>query len=199
MQVLVKSLWKSTFSNSAWKHLANFSKTSPSVFYKGWSWSLAAKCKSLSGAFRNQLFRIRLGSTWPTFPKWLQAYSIRLDLGACLQNAGPCQEPLEINFFPFGLETLFQNAPSTFYAAGSWSLAWIEFATCCSLYNGRNNPGWRRQGSLTSPNHLQIKVNFYFLGVILHGRSNPGLISPPLKHTPKTPAFQHFSHPQKQG
>ena len=133
MQVLVKSLWKSTFSNSAWKHLANFSKTSPSVFYKGWSWSLAAKCKSLSGAFGNQLFPIRLGSTWPTFPKWLQVYSIRLGLGAWLQNAGPCQESLEINFFQIGLEALgqlFQIAPRA-YSIRVGLGAWLQNAGLC--------------------------------------------------------------------
>ena len=54
------------------------------------SWSLAAKCKSLSGAFGNQLFPIRLGSTWPTFANGPQAYSIRLGLGAWLQNASLC-------------------------------------------------------------------------------------------------------------
>ena len=86
----------------------------PSQLYKAWAWSLAAKCRSLSGGFGNQLFPISLEMGWPIFPKCTQANSIRLGLGTWLQNVGPCQEALEINFFQLGLGWaghLFQNAP----------------------------------------------------------------------------------------
>ena len=79
MLLFIRSLWKSTFSIQAWKDLANFSKIAPSLFYKAGSWSLAARCWSLPGVFGNQHFPIRLGSTWPTFPKWPQAYSMRAE------------------------------------------------------------------------------------------------------------------------
>ena len=85
----------------------------PSLPYKAESWSLAAKCWFLSGALGNQLFPIRLGSSWPSFPKLAQPYSIRLGLGGWLQNAALYQEPLEINFFNSGLEgpgQFFQNS-----------------------------------------------------------------------------------------
>ena len=84
----------------------------PSLFYGAGSWSLAEKCWSLLGAFENQLFPIRLGSTWHTFPEWPQAYPIRLNLGAWLQNAGFYQEPLEINFSQLGLEAAGQVFPN---------------------------------------------------------------------------------------
>ena len=70
----------------------------PSLPYKAESWSLAAKCWFLSGALGNQLFPIRLGSSWPSFPKLAQPYSIRLGLGGWLQNAALYQEPLETIF-----------------------------------------------------------------------------------------------------
>ena len=114
MQVLVRRLWKSTVSNGAWDGLANFSKIPPDQFHKAGYWRLAAKSWSLSGGFGNQLFLLRLGMGWPTLQNCPEGNSIRLGLGAWLQNAGAFLQALKTNFFEIGLGwagQLFQNAP----------------------------------------------------------------------------------------
>ena len=74
-------------------------------FLLGWLWDLPC---NLSGKLRlfvkPALEFYMLGQSLLALPKWPQGNSKRLGLRAWLQNASPCQEPLEINFFQLGLE-----------------------------------------------------------------------------------------------
>jgi len=180
-------------SSQAWKQLANFSKLLPSQIYEAVSGSLAAKCRSLSGGFGNQLVQSglgaaghlfqnapnpilcgcvwkpgckmqlligrlwkstcpgRLGSSWSFFPNCSQANSMRLCLGAWLQNAAPYQDALEINLSSQAwkqLANFSKMLPSQLHKAGSGSLA----AKCSSLSGGFGNqfvqPGLGGAGQL---------------------------------------------------
>ena len=96
--------WEINFFQIDWEAFGNFYKMALSLFCKVGPWSLSTKLKSLAGAFGNQLFPTRLGSTWPAFPKWLQTYCIRLGLRAWLQNTSPCRSSWIIRFLEWGLK-----------------------------------------------------------------------------------------------